>query len=121
MSKTEGPSNPVLRGLIERLRKKEKETSSPLWGDLADRLSKPNRRRAEVNISQINRHADEESIVVIPGKVLGSGRLEKTVTVAAFDFSGRARMRIQESGGEAISIDNLLTEVPEEEKIRIME
>lgn len=121
MSKAEGPSNPVLRRLIKNLRKTGKEENSSVWTDLADRLSKPNRRRAEVNISRINRHAKEDSTVVVPGKVLGSGRLEQKLTVAAFDFSERAKRRIERAGGETISIEELLSKRPEGENIRIME
>lgn len=121
MSKAKGPSNPVLRNLIKRLRKKDKSANSSVWADLADRLSRSNRNRAEVNISQINRHTKEGSTAVVPGKVLGSGRLEHPVTVAAFSFSKRAEKRIQKADGEAISIDELLSENPEGENIKIME
>jgi len=45
------------------------------------------RAHAEVNLGRIERYAQEDETVVVPGKVLGSGVLEKNVTVAAVDFS----------------------------------
>lgn len=121
MSKTRVPSNPILRRLIRRLRAVGRREEAEVWADLADRLSRSNRSRAEVNVSQLNRYSDKGETVVVPGKVLGSGRLDFPVTVAAFDFSSRARSRIEEAGGEVLSIEGLLDRNPDGKEVRIME
>lgn len=114
-------SNPILRSLVRRLRKEGKELDAQIWVDLADRLNRSNRSRAELNVSQLNRNTDEGSIVVVPGKVLGSGRLDHPIKVAAFDFSARARRRIESVGGETLSIHELLDENPDGKNVKIME
>ena len=121
MSKKKGPDNPILRKLIRKLRKKAKELDADIWSDLAERLSKSNRSRAEVNVSQLDRHTDDGDTVVVPGKVLGSGKIGHSVSVAAFDFSSRSVGRIQEAGGKTLTINELLENNPEGKNVMIME
>ena len=117
----EKPTNPRLRRLVKDLRKKEKEQEAQIWGDLAERLNKSNKSRAEVNVSTINRNTEENDTVVIPGKVLGSGKLDHSVKVAAFDFSERAVKRIQETDGRIIDIRDLMKDNPKGNNVKIME
>lgn len=121
MSKLSQPENPVLRRLIKKLRKVDKSSESKIWGDLAERLSRSNRKRTEVNISQINRHTNEGDVVVVPGKVLGSGRLNHSLSIAAFEFSSRARKVVLDERGEVLTIDELLEKNPKGEGIIIIE
>ncbi len=90
--------------------KKEKK---PFWKKIAQELSKPTRRRPAVNVSKIDRYVKENSLVVIPGKVLASGNLSKKVKVAAFSFSEAAKDIITKRGGETISIEDALKSDPE--------
>ncbi len=121
MNKKIKSDNPILRRLIRSLRKKSKELSSDIWHDLADRLNRSNRSRPEVNISQLNRYTDEENTVVVPGKVLGSGKIDHPLSVAAFDFSNQAREIIQSAGGEVMGIEELLDRNPEGSNVSIVE
>lgn len=121
MSKPSGPTNPVLRRLARKLRAKGKDLDVPLWLDVADRLFKPRRSRAELNLSRINRHTNDGDTVVVPGKVLGSGKMDHSVKVAAFKFSSRARRRIQASGGKTMEIGELVEENPDGNDIILME
>lgn len=111
----------MLRKLIRNLREKSKENEAQIWEDLADRLNKSNRSRAEVNLSRINRNTSDGETIVVPGKVLGSGIMEHSVTIAAFDFSNRAESRILNAGGEILSIEDLLEKKPEGSNVKIME
>lgn len=113
-------TNPQLINLIRMLKKKSREEGVKIWRDLAERLSKPRRSRIEVNLSRINRYTEEGEVVVVPGKVLGAGDLEHSVTVAAFKFSRNAKEKIEKSGGRAISIEELMLEVPRGSGVRIM-
>lgn len=115
------PTNPILRGIIRKLRRVSRESGSAIWDDLADRLSHSNRTRAEVNISRLNRYTDDGDTVIVPGKVLGSGRLDHSLSVAAFNFSARSQERIQNAGGKTLSIEDLLDENPEGKGVTIME
>ena len=121
MVKRTGPTDINLRRLIRYLKKKSNEEGVEIWKDIAWRLEKPRRQKAGVNISRINRYTKEGDTVVVPGNVLGAGRLEHKVIVAAWKFSDGARRKITEAGGEAITIGDLLERNPRGSGVIIME
>ncbi len=55
----------------------------------------------------------------MPGKVLGSGVLQKDVTVAAVDFSGTAETKIDQVG-EAVSLEQAIENNPEGSHVRVI-
>ncbi len=119
--KRTGPTDINLRRLIRYLRKKSNEEGVRIWKDIAWRLERPRRQRAEVNISRINRYTREGDTVIVPGSVLGAGKLGHRVTVAAWKFSEKAREKIVEAGGEAITIEELMERNPKGSGVVIME
>ena len=115
MSKT----NPRLNSLIADLKATARDGGSDVWADVAERLEKPRRTHAEVNLGRIERYAREEETVLVPGKVLGSGALRKDVTVAAVDFSGSAETNI-EAVGEAVQLEEALENNPDGSDVRVI-
>ena len=111
-------SNPELQKTIETLRKKAYDEKSNLWLRIAEDLEKPSRQRIAVNVSRINRVAKEGETIIVPGKVLASGDLEKNVTVIAWQFSNSALKKISEKG-KALSLKEALKSKLEG-KIRIV-
>lgn len=120
MSKITKKTNPQLIALIMRLKEQSHTEDAAIWKTVANRLDKPTRAHPRVNLGQINRHSAEGQIILVPGKVLGSGLLNHAVTVAALAFSESAKARITDSGGEAITISALMTTVPKGANVRIM-
>ena len=112
-------TNPRLQNLIAELKSVSRDNGATVWQDVADRLEKPRRTHAEVNLGTIERYAQEDETVVVPGKVLGSGVLEKNVTVAAVDFSGTARTKIEQAG-EAVSLEQVMENNPEGSDVRVI-
>ena len=115
MSKT----NPRLSSLIAELKAVSRDSDANVWQDIADRLEKPRRTHAEVNLGRIERYAEEDETVVVPGKVLGSGVLEKEVTVAAVDFSSTAQKKIEQVG-DAVSLEQYVEQNPEGANVRVI-
>jgi len=113
--------NPELLNLIRSLRKKAKENDAAIWRDVADRLSSSRRRGVVVNLSRLNRYTKEKETIVVPGKVLGTGKLEHPIIVAGFTFSKQARSKISKAKGKAITILELLKGNPKGSNVRIME
>ncbi|MEM0333426.1 MAG: 50S ribosomal protein L18e [Candidatus Aenigmatarchaeota archaeon] len=120
MTKPTGPTNPKLKELIGLLKKKWLETKKPLWKDLAERLSKPTRKRAEVNLGKINKYAKDGEIVIVPGAVLSGGEFERKLTIAAWRFSYKAKEKAEKAGSKCMSIEELIKVNPKGAKIRIM-
>lgn len=112
-------TNPRLQDLIADCKSAARETGAGVWADIATRLEKPRRTHAEVNLGRIERYAVEEETVVVPGKVLGSGVLQKDVTVAAVDFSSTAREKIEQAG-EAVHLETALEENPDGTNVRVI-
>jgi len=113
-------SNPNLVKLIDELLKASAMNDAPIWKDIAERLAKPKRLYAEVNVSKIQRYANEGETIVVPGKVLGGGKITKAVTVAALSFSETAKKKITEAGGKCITIRDLIEMNPSGSGVRIM-
>jgi large subunit ribosomal protein L18e len=112
-------TNPRLQSLIAELRTVAGESDAGVWRDIADRLAKPRRTHAEVNLGRIERYAREDETVVVPGKVLGSGVLETNVTIAAVDFSATARRKIGQVG-DAVTLEEALDSNPEGSNVRVI-
>ncbi len=105
-----------LNDLIGKLQKEKKG----IWKRTAELLGKPRRKRIEVNLSKIEVYAPEGSTVLVPGKVLGAGRISRKVSVAAFSFSQSARKAISDGGSKAMSIDELFAQNPDGKSVVIL-
>ena len=113
-------SDPNLVLLIDVLKKESREKGAEIWRDIARRLEKPSRNWAEVNLSRLERYANEGDVIVVPGKVLGAGAINKKLTVAAFKFSASAIKKIEEAGGRQLTFAQLMKETPSGRDVRIM-
>jgi len=113
-------TNPELLGVIRLLRKKSIETGANIWRDVAKRLSASRRRRIAVNLSRLNRHTKARETVIVPGKVLGAGRLDHPINVAAFTFSEQAKAKILKAKGKCLSIQELMKKNPKGTNVKIM-
>ncbi len=113
-------TDPNLVSLIDALKRESRERETAIWRDIAQRLEKPSRNWAEVNLSRLERYANDGDVIVVPGKVLGAGSLSKKLTVAAYRFSGTAKQAIEEAGGSSMTIMELVKDKPEGSGVRIM-
>jgi large subunit ribosomal protein L18e len=120
MSRKVRKTNEHLLGLIQELYEASHKEDAPIWRDVARRLERSNRLHSEVNVGKIDRFANKNDKVVVPGKVLGSGDLTKPVHVAAWRFSESARTKIEAAGGKAFTIPEMVTKVPKGSDVRIL-
>ena len=114
-------TNPRMINLILALKSASTENDAPIWAAVARKLENPSRNYADVNMSQINRHAKENDVLLVPGKVLGAGDINIPVTVAALNFSVGAFEKITAAGGKCIRIEDILEENPTGSGIRIFQ
>lgn len=113
-------TNPELVSLIRKLKQKSKEENVNIWRDIAERLERPLRVWSEVNVSRIERYANDSDVIIVPGKVLGAGTINKKVTVSAYRFSIEAREKIEKAGGKALTIEELMAINPKGKGVRII-
>ena len=115
-----GPTNLNLKNLIGELRQKAYADNIPLYERIAEDLEKSTRQRRQVNLSKINRYAKKGEIIVVPGKVLATGELKQSLTIAAWKFSGQALDKITKANAKAITINELIKNGAKETPIRII-
>ena len=112
--------NPHLVELIGYLKAVSRENEARVWRDVAERLERSGKNWSEVNVSRLARFAKEGEMLVVPGKLLGSGTISFGVTVAAYKTSAQAKGKIEAVGGKAMTIKELVAANPSGEGIRIM-
>jgi len=118
--KRTGPTNQQLVSLISDLKKHSYSQKADLWKRIANDLEKPSRSRRVVNLSRLNRFTKENEVVIVPGKVLGSGSISHSVVVAAFSFSQNAKEQIEKAKGKCLFIEELLKQNPKGKDVRVI-
>ncbi len=120
MSKRNVKTNAALVELIDDLKNQSRDTGSALWRDVALRLESSRKNWAQPNLSRLSRHAGDASVVLVPGKLLGSGDVAGKPTVAAYRVSEGARNKIEAAGGKVLSIPELMQENPDGKGVFIL-
>ena len=113
-------TSPLLKNLINELKKASIDQKVNIWKRIALDLERPTRERRIVNLSRINRYTKENEVIVVPGKVLGSGILDHKLTISAYQFSNGALEKIGKIGAKAMPLMELIKESPKGKKIRII-
>jgi large subunit ribosomal protein L18e len=113
-------TNPQLTELIGLLRKQSRDQNAAIWRDVADLLAKTRSQRVAVNLSNIERNTKRADTVVVPGKILASGTLTHSVTVASFEASGSAKAKMEAAKAKCISIEELLKKNPSGSNVKII-
>ena len=115
-----GLTDPNTRAVINALKKTSTKHDVKIWKRVAELLSRPSRKRATVNVGKIQRYTNDGDVIIVPGKILGSGILTHKVTVAALNTSASARSVIIGAGGTLITINELLAKIPKGKGVTII-
>ncbi len=74
-----------------------------------------------MNLDEINKKSKENEMIIIPGKVLSQGELDKKIKIAALMFSEKAREKILKSKSEIYEIIQEIKKNPDGKGIKILE
>jgi large subunit ribosomal protein L18e len=113
-------TNSLIQENIWTIRGAFKKNKAPIWRALERELSRPRKNRREVNISDLADKTDDGQIVVVPGKVLGSGEIGHKLTVCAVTISVSAAKKITSSGGKLVSLSRLIELYPDGKGVRVI-
>ncbi|MHA1213906.1 MAG: 50S ribosomal protein L18e [Candidatus Hodarchaeales archaeon] len=113
-------TDPNKISLIRKLKTKSKEANKRIWALVASEMARPRRRRIAVNLTHLNRHSSSGDVIIVPGKVLGSGVMNHKISIAAEEFSESAKQKLLESGSIILKIDEMMEKYPEGSNIKIM-
>lgn len=116
--------------LIEKQTKKKTNTSlvktiiaakkKDNWNEIARILSGPRRTKRSVNIGEINKESKEGEIIIVAGKVLSQGEINKKIKIRALNFSEKAKEKLLKSKSEISSILEEIKKNPEAKGIKIL-
>ena len=112
--------NLQLESLINDLKKKSIDEKVAIWKRIATDLEKPSRQRRIVNLSKLSKNVKEGDIIIVPGKVLGEGTIDKKITVAAFQFSDSAIEKLNDTKSIVLGITDLMNKNPKGQKVKII-
>ena len=105
-------SNVVVRQMVKELKKASKEHEAPIWKKLAELALKPTITRRNINVNKIDKLTKDNDVVVVPGKVLGTGNMSHKITLCSFSISNAAATKIIESGGKILNFENMIKQYP---------
>ena len=113
-------SNTELSDTIRFLKIKGRENKAKIWSVAADQLSRPGRAKAVLNVNHVSRSTKPDSLVLVPGKLLGSGIINHRVIIGAFDYSLAAREKVERAGGQCLALKDFVTRYPKGSNVTIM-
>ncbi len=104
--------------LIEKQlnRKKNKELVETIiaakkneaWREIAEILSGPRKNRKNINLEEIDKKSKDGETIVILGKVLSQGELNKKINIVALNFSEKAKEKLLNT---SCKVSNILEEI----------
>jgi len=108
--------NPLL---VETLRA-AKKTDNEFWLKVASILSGPRRRKIVINLDEIEKATKEGDSLVVPGKILSQGEINKKIAVIAFAFSKKAKEKLLKTKSRTIDILDEIKKNPDANGLRLL-
>lgn len=90
------------------------------WIETANELSKPRRLFNNMNLETINSLVKEGESVIVPGKVLSKGDINKKIKIIALNFSEKAKQKISNNKGEINYIIEEIKKNPNANGLRLL-
>lgn len=112
--------NAAINNTIWTLRGAFKKSKAQIWKALEYELSSRRSNRREVNVGRLSDITKEDDVVIVPGKILGSGVIDHKLTICTFSISEGAAKKILEAGGKIITLDRLIEKYPDGKGVRII-
>lgn len=91
------------------------------WNIVAQKISGPKKNYTSVNLNYIDSKTKEGDTVVVMGKVLGFGKINKKVRICALGFSKSAREKIKKIKGEPVNLIEEINKNKNAEGVKFLE
>lgn len=113
-------TNQVVIQLANDLKTASSKNDAPIWSKLAELALKPHSARRTVNLKKIEQLTKENDVVIVPGKVLGTGMLSHKIILCSFSISNSAASKILESGGKIIGFSEMIKKFPSGKGVNLL-
>lgn len=107
-------TNPELVETI-RLAKKNKG-----WLEVAGIIAGSRKNWRNMNLNKIDKEVKEGETIIIPGKVLSQGEINKKIKIAAIGFSKKAKEKLLKAKSEIILIADEIKKNPKCNGVKIL-
>jgi large subunit ribosomal protein L18e len=105
--------NEQLTQLISEMKKLAIEKKVDFWKKIASELEKSTRRKRVVDVGSISNHLNEGETAVVPGKVLGHGKIKSEIVCYNASESVKKNNKV-------MNFHDLMKKNPKAEKCRII-
>ena len=113
-------TNQVVIQMAKELRGASKKNNAPIWLKLAELALKPSRSRRVINLGQLDKFVNDNDVVVVPGKVLGTGNISHKITLCSFSISTTGAKKVTQSGGKLVDFTHLIKNHPTGKGVKII-
>ncbi|MGI0086533.1 MAG: 50S ribosomal protein L18e [Nitrosotalea sp.] len=113
-------TNQVVIRMAKELKVASKKNKAPIWLRLAEMALKPARTKRVLNLGQIDRSVNDNDIVIVPGKVLGTGNISHKITLCSFSISTTGAKKVTQSGGKIIDFTQMIKNNPTGKGVKII-
>jgi large subunit ribosomal protein L18e len=113
-------TNQVVIRMAKELKAASKKNKAPIWLRLAEMALKPARTKRVLNLGQIDKSISDNDIIIVPGKVLGTGNISHKITLCSFSISTTGAKKVIQSGGKIVDFTHLIKNNPTGKGVRII-
>ena len=99
----------IIKEWLELLNEASRGKRYPkLWKRVYGLVSVPTRKRYSVNLSKLDRYTKEGDNVIVPGKILSSGKITHKLKISALEYSQPALKGLKEADCKIVPIKEML-------------
>jgi len=113
-------TNQLVLNMVKELKSASAKNKAPIWSKLAEMAQKPSIAKRLVNVGKISDVTKENDVVVVPGKVLGTGNISHKITLCSFSISTSAAKKVLSAGGKIISYSDMISKFPTGKGVKII-
>lgn len=113
-------TNQVVLHMAKELQVASKKNKAPIWSRLAELALKPSRARRVLNLGQLDKFVSDNDVIIVPGKVLGTGNISHKITLCSFSISTSGAKKVAQSGGKIIDFSQLIKNHPTGKGVKII-
>ena len=113
-------TNQVVIHMAKELKAASKKNKAPIWSKLAEMALKPTRAKKVLNLGQLDKFVVDNDVVVVPGKVLGTGNISHKITLCSFSISSSGAKKVIQSGGKIVDVSQLIKNNPTGKGVKIV-
>lgn len=106
--------------MVKQLKVASAKNKAPIWSKLAQFALKPKSAKRVVNLTKINDLTKDNAVVIVPGKILATGKIDHKITLSSFSISNSAAKKVIESGGKILSFSEIIEKFPNGNGVQII-